>query len=111
MDLWGAKNVGIITARQMTTVMPASFAGPFIATRFRESSLLDAARDLSSQVQHHHHHRDSIFHFSFAQLRSALKSFFCFFCITTITITTAITITRWTMWPSPRPLEQARTNW
>ena len=50
MDLFGSKHVGIITARQMSVVMPASFLGPYIATHLRESSLHDAIRDLSMRI-------------------------------------------------------------
>ena len=36
-DLFGTKNVGVLTAQQLSVVMPAAFCGPKIASYFRES--------------------------------------------------------------------------
>ncbi len=50
-DLWGLKNgPGVLSARQLSVVLPASFAGPMIVSHFRQTATRDAVADLSSQV-------------------------------------------------------------
>jgi hypothetical protein len=50
-DLWGLKNgPGVLSARQLSVVLPASFAGPMIVSHFRQTATQDAVADLSSQV-------------------------------------------------------------
>jgi hypothetical protein len=49
-DIFGNKHVGIITAQQLSVVMPAAFAGPWIASYFREKSLRSSATELAALV-------------------------------------------------------------
>jgi MFS family permease len=49
-DIFGNKHVGIITAQQLSVVMPAAFAGPWIANYFREKSLRSSATELAALV-------------------------------------------------------------
>jgi MFS family permease len=49
-DVFGSKYVGIITAQQLSVVMPAALAGPYIASYFREKSLRSSAISLTEQV-------------------------------------------------------------
>ena len=50
-DIWGLKNgPGILSARQLSVVLPASFAGPMIVSHFRTSATQDAIYDLSGKV-------------------------------------------------------------
>ncbi len=63
-DVFGTKNVGILTARQvgrctargadiasaqLSVAMPAAYLGPKLVTYFREQHLANAAMDISSQ--------------------------------------------------------------
>jgi hypothetical protein len=49
-DLFGLKHVGMLSARQLSVVMPAALAGPRIVATMRESASGDAIRDLASKV-------------------------------------------------------------
>jgi hypothetical protein len=49
-DLFGAKNVGIMTARQLSVVMPAAFLGPRLVGYFRQNSIREAILDLTSKT-------------------------------------------------------------
>lgn len=49
-DLFGTKNVGVMTARQLSVVMPAAFVGPKVAAYFREKSMNESVIELSSKV-------------------------------------------------------------
>jgi len=58
-DLFGTKNVGIMTARQLSVVMPAAFMGPRLVGYFRQNSIRDAILDLTSKAE------DSVFYKTF----------------------------------------------
>ena len=49
-DIFGTKNVGVITATQMTVVAPAAFMGPKLTTYLRERSTTEAIYDLAQGV-------------------------------------------------------------
>jgi len=49
-DLFGSKYVGIMTARQLSVVMPAAFIGPKVVGYFREKSIREAILDLTSKT-------------------------------------------------------------
>lgn len=49
-DLFGNKNVGEITARSLSVVLPAAFLGPKLASYFRQEAMSDSIRDLASKV-------------------------------------------------------------
>ena len=49
-DLFGVKSVGLMSAYQLSVVMPASFFGPQVVAYFRQWSTSEAIADLSSQV-------------------------------------------------------------
>lgn len=49
-DLFGQKNTGILTARGLSSVLPAAFLGPKIATFLRERAVTNSILDLSTQV-------------------------------------------------------------
>ena len=49
-DLFGTKNVGAITARQLSVVLPASYIGPKIATTLRETSIKESTIELCTKV-------------------------------------------------------------
>ncbi len=50
-DIWGLKNgPGVLSARQLSVVLPASFAGPKIVSHFRSEASDGAMVDLASKV-------------------------------------------------------------
>lgn len=49
-DLFGTKNVGLMSAYQLSVVMPASFAGPQIVAYMRDSGMHDAITDLTAKL-------------------------------------------------------------
>jgi hypothetical protein len=49
-DMFGTKNAGIITARQLSVVLPAAYLGPKLCTHFRDLSIHDAMCNLSRGV-------------------------------------------------------------
>lgn len=49
-DVFGTKHVGVMTARQLSVVMPAAFLGPKIATTLRASSMNEAMADLTAKI-------------------------------------------------------------
>jgi len=50
-DVFGLNNVAPLSARQLSVVLPASFAGPKIVTYFREESVRSSIVDLSEKVE------------------------------------------------------------
>jgi len=50
-DMFGTKNVGILTARQLSVVMPAAFIGPKIVTYLRHDSLTTAMKELVTHIE------------------------------------------------------------
>jgi hypothetical protein len=49
-DLFGNRNVGEITARSLSVVLPAAYAGPKLATYFRQEAITESIHDLASKV-------------------------------------------------------------
>eukprot|EP00947_MAST-08B_sp_MAST-8B-sp1_P001349 g1349.t1 len=49
-DLFGTKNVGVLTARQLSVVAPAAFLGPKISLMLREDAIGDAIHGLAPLV-------------------------------------------------------------
>ena len=49
-DVFGTKNVAVLTARQLTCVLPASFLGPRAVAFFRDRSSSDAMTSLASEA-------------------------------------------------------------
>jgi hypothetical protein len=49
-DLFGMKHVGVNSARQLSVVLPAAFAGPAMVAALRESSTRDALVDLAAKL-------------------------------------------------------------
>ena len=49
-DMFGVKNCGVLSARQLSVVLPAAFAGPRIVAHFREQSIHDAAVSLCEKI-------------------------------------------------------------
>lgn len=49
-DLFGINSVGLMSAYQLSVVMPASFIGPQVVAYFRNWSVDEAITDLSQQV-------------------------------------------------------------
>ena len=49
-DIWGLKNgPGVLSARQLSVVLPASFAGPAIVSHFRGEASHEATVDLTTK--------------------------------------------------------------
>jgi len=49
-DLFGLKNVGPMTARNMSVILPAAYVGPKMAAYLRDRSLHDSILDLSVHI-------------------------------------------------------------
>ena len=49
-DLFGLKHVGMLSARQLSVVLPAAMAGPRIVATMRESASYEAMQDLASKI-------------------------------------------------------------
>eukprot|EP00462_Mataza_sp_D1_P017256 CAMPEP_0175156026 /NCGR_PEP_ID=MMETSP0087-20121206/21349_1 /TAXON_ID=136419 /ORGANISM="Unknown Unknown, Strain D1" /LENGTH=240 /DNA_ID=CAMNT_0016443341 /DNA_START=63 /DNA_END=785 /DNA_ORIENTATION=+ len=66
-DTFGTANVGVLTARQLSVVMPASFAGPKLASMLREKGVNQGIRDLTALVD------DSVFASTFGASKDELE--------------------------------------
>jgi hypothetical protein len=49
-DLFGVHNVSVISARQLSVVLPSAYLGPKVASHFREESIRENIIDLTSKV-------------------------------------------------------------
>jgi len=78
-DLFGLKSLGVITARQLSVVLPSAFLGPRIVAYYRDQSTVEAISDLSTKID------DETFHHAFGATKDALP---------TLIDSKAVTITR-----------------
>ena len=49
-DMFGVKNCGVLSARQLSVILPTAFAGPRIVSYYRENSIADAVMSLSDKI-------------------------------------------------------------
>lgn len=49
-DLFGLKNMGNLTAKQLASVLPAALGGPYILTTLYKNSTKDAINDLCTKI-------------------------------------------------------------
>eukprot|EP00494_Astrolonche_serrata_P032504 UN32773 len=59
-DIFGMQNVAAFTARQLSVVLPAAFAGPKITSYIRDKSISEAIHDLTQKISD----EDFFHHFS-----------------------------------------------
>jgi len=91
-DIFGLKNMGVITARQLSVVMPASFLGPQTVAYFRKADTEKAIIDLSSKVD------DNVFEQAFGAGKESLS---CLIDSNTVTISRLLELAPHLQDPTP----------